>query len=354
MSESGFPKHIDVIDSHTAGEPTRCVFTGIPPLGAGSMAERLEILRSQYDDYRRAILCEPRGSEVLVGALVLEPLSPEAAAGVIFFNNSGYLGMCGHGTIGVTATLAWMGKIAPGSHTIETPVGTVSVTLAEDGQITISNVESYCFREGVIVDVPGHGLVRGDVAWGGNWFFLTQDHPFRLTLDKADELTEFTWRVRQALAAQGITGENGADIDHIELFTAPHNPSNHSRNFVLCPGKEYDRSPCGTGTSAKMACLAAEGKLVPGQLWRQEGILDTAFTGSITLTENGVLPQITGSAFVTAQSTLIFDANDPFARGIQPLDLQSSDFQSLELQPSDLQSSDLQTPELESSGLAGQ
>jgi 4-hydroxyproline epimerase len=316
MPNISLPLRIEVIDSHTAGEPTRCVLSGGPHLGTGPIADRLENLRTHHDVFRRAILCEPRGSEVLVGALLLEPVDPAAAAAVIFFNNAGYLGMCGHGMIGVAATLSYLGRIGPGKHLIETPVGEVTITLDEKNEVTVSNIEAYRYRERVPLELPGYGVIHGDVAWGGNWFFLIEDHPFTLSLDHEERLTAFTWAVRHALATNGITGANGAEIDHIELFTAAHNPANQSRNFVLCPGKAYDRSPCGTGTSAKMACLVADGKLVPGQLWRQEGILDSVLTGHVELDGDRILPFITGSAYVTSTASLIFQSDDPFRNGI--------------------------------------
>ena len=310
------PRRIDVIDSHSAGEPTRCVLPFGLDLGAGTVAQRLEVVRARYDAYRRALLCEPRGSDVLVGAYLLEPSDPSCAAGVIYFNNAGYLGMCGHGIIGVAVTLAYLGRISAGRHRFETAVGDVQVSLAENGEVTIANVDAYRYRAHVPVDVPGYGIVHGDVAWGGNWFFLVEDHPHTLLLDRVEELTDFTWRIRQALNTSGITGADGAEIDHIELYGAPHDRKNHSRNFVLCPGKAYDRSPCGTGTSAKMACLAAAGKLAPGQAWHQEGILGSVFTGRIEREGDRIIPHITGSAYVTAETTLIFDPQDPFQRGI--------------------------------------
>ena len=308
--------NITVVDSHTAGEPTRCVLAGGPDLGAGSLAERLEILRGRHDDLRRAILCEPRGSDVVVGAWILPPDDPECAAAVIFFNNAGYLGMCGHGSIGVAVTLAHLGRIAPGPHRLQTPVGTVTINLESRHTATIENVPAYRHAADVRVHVPGHGELRGDVAWGGNWFFLMKDHPFDLRLEHAEELTQFSWAVRQALNAAGITGADGAEIDHIELFSDAHDSANHSRNFVLCPGKAYDRSPCGTGTSAKMACLVADGKLAPGAVWRQEGILGTVFDGRVRVENGVVIPSITGSAYVTAESKLLYDAADPFCGGI--------------------------------------
>jgi 4-hydroxyproline epimerase len=316
MPEFELPLRVDVIDSHTAGEPTRCVHSGGPDLGSGPLTARLERLRRHHDAFRRAILCEPRGSEVLVGALLAEPVDRDAAAGVIFFNNTGYLGMCGHGMIGLAATLRYLGRISVGAHRIETPVGDVNMALKETGEITVANVPAYRYRKDVAVNLDGYGEVRGDVAWGGNWFFLVEAHPFTLTLDHEKDLTDFTWRLRQALAGSGITGKDGAEIDHIELFAKAHNEKNHSRNFVLCPGNAYDRSPCGTGTSAKMACLVADGKLKPGETWRQEGILDTVFLGHVEVDGDRILPYITGSAYVTAESSLIFEPGDPFRDGI--------------------------------------
>ncbi|HLY42843.1 MAG TPA: proline racemase family protein [Terracidiphilus sp.] len=307
---------IAVVDSHTAGEPTRCVLSGGPDLGAGPLRARLERLQREFDRMRRAILCEPRGSDVMVGAWLLEPDSPNCAAAVIFFNNAGYLGMCGHGMIGVAVTLAHLGRIAPGMHSVETPVGIVKVQLHSRNSATIQNVAAHRFRKAVEVDVPGFGLVTGDVAWGGNWFFLIEHHPFALELKQVDQLTDFTWAVRGALASARITGEGGTEIDHVELFGPPHDPANQSRNFVVCPGKAYDRSPCGTGTSAKMACLAADGKLKAGDVWRQEGILGTVFEGAVRIADGIVHPSITGSAYVTAESTLLFDSADPFRLGI--------------------------------------
>jgi len=333
MSVAEFPSRIEVIDSHTAGEPTRCVLTGGPDLGRGPMTERLERFRRHHDAYRRAVLCEPRGSDVLVGALLLKPFDSACAAGVIFFNNAGYLGMCGHGMIGVGVTLSHLNRIEPGDHLIETPVGIVKITLHSDERVTIRNVPAYRFRSGVTVDVPGYGAVTGDVAWGGNWFFLVRQHSYemvrKLNVRDVEQLTAFTWEIRQALNRAGITGEDGAEIDHIELFTEPDDVANDSRNFVLCPGKAYDRSPCGTGTSAKMACLAADGTLKPGEQWRQEGILGTFFEGSFEFeTEQisstadpaavgqHIRPTITGSAYVTAEATLLFDSADPFRLGV--------------------------------------
>jgi 4-hydroxyproline epimerase len=308
---------VNVIDSHTEGEPTRVVISGGPDLGTGNLTDRLERFRREFDHFRTGVVCEPRGSEVVVGALLCDPVEPESTAGVIFFNEVGYLGMCGHGTIGVVTTLAHMGHIVPGQHRIETPVGTVTTRLYEDGRVSVSNVPSYRLRAAVPVEVPGYGRFTGDIAWGGNWFFLIGEHPFEVSPANRAQLVAAATAVRTALSAAGITGEDGAAIDHIEFSAAPLSAASSSRNFVLCPGTSFDRSPCGTGTSAKMACLHADGKLAPGQTWIQEGILGTRFEGKISECSNGhVHPTITGRAWITAESKLLFHSNDPFVDGI--------------------------------------
>lgn len=308
---------IRVIDSHTGGEPTRLVVSGGPELGSGPLNARLERFRAEHDTYRSAVVNEPRGSDVMVGALLCEPVDRSCAAGVIFFNNVGYLGMCGHGTIGLVATLSYMGRIRPGEHRIETPVGTVSAILHDNGEVTVNNVLSYRSAAKVVVEVPGFGPVCGDVAWGGNWFFLVEAHSHELALSKVESLTNFTWAIRQALSRNGITGANGQEIDHIELFGPSQKPGVNSKNFVLCPGKAYDRSPCGTGTSAKLACLYADGKLREGQVWKQESIVGSVFEGSIKIRDGQVYPSIKGSAFVNADANLVLDPRDPFCMGIR-------------------------------------
>jgi 4-hydroxyproline epimerase len=305
-------QRISIIDSHTGGEPTRVVLSGGPEIGGGSIAERLERFRTQHDRFRSAVVNEPRGSDVLVGALLCEPADPSCTCGVIFFNNVGVLGMCGHGTIGLIATLAHRGRIQPGEHRIDTCVGVVTATLHDDGSVSIRNVPSFRKAQAVTVEVPGLGKITGDVAWGGNWFFLVNDHGFDLTLSNVDRLTQSAWRIRQAVNAQGFP-----EVDHVELFGPPADSANHSRNFVLCPGKAWDRSPCGTGTSAKLACLHADGKLSPGQEWRQESLIGSVFRGRVDLADGNIIPVITGRAWVNAEATLLLDDSDPFRDGIR-------------------------------------
>lgn len=311
---------IRVIDSHTGGEPTRVVVDGGPDLGGGSLAGRRERFRKDHDRFRSAVVNEPRGSDVLVGALLCEPSDPRCAAGAIFFNNVGYLGMCGHGTIGLLVTLAHLGRITAGEHLIETPVGIVSAELAGDGRVSVTNVPSHRFAANVPVDVPGHGRVHGDIAWGGNWFFLVRERLLPISTANLEALTDLTWRIRQSLENAAIRGADGAEIDHIELFEPSPVAGLDSRNFVLCPGKAYDRSPCGTGTSAKLACLHADGKLRPGAIWKQESVIGSVFEGSYAIDPAGdgwIVPRIAGTAHVTAEATLLLDQRDPFCWGIR-------------------------------------
>jgi len=306
------PRRIVVIDSHTGGEPTRVVVEGGPDLGEGPLAQRRERFSREFDHFRSAIVNEPHGSQALVGALLVEPTDQTCEAGVIFFNNVGYLGMCGHGTMGLIATLAHLGRLGPGQHRIETPVGIVTATLHPTGEVSVANVPSFRAHRAVTVEVPGVGPVTGDVAWGGNWFFLVARHGQSLTLDNIDHLTEFTWQVRRAVNERGFP-----EVDHVELFGPPTLPVASARNFVLCPGKAYDRSPCGTGTSAKLACLAADGKLAEGSPWIQESIIGSTFTGRYHWGSGGqILPTITGTACVNAEATLLLDEKDPFCWGI--------------------------------------
>ena len=307
---------VRVIDSHTCGEPTRTVISGGPDLGNAPMAERLMKFARNHDAFRSAVINEPRGSDVLVGALLQEPSDQTCVTGVIYFNNVGNLLMCGHGTIGVVSTLAHLGRIGPGLHRIDTAVGVVLAELHPDGSVTIENVPSYRSAASVTIDVPSYGRITGDVAWGGNWFFLVSDHGFSLTPAAIPDLLAFTKAIRKALVAQGVTGDNGGEIDHIELFAPSPTVGIQSRNFVLCPGGAYDRSPCGTGTSAKLACLYADGKLAPGEIWRQESIIGSVFKGSIRLENGALIPRITGAAFVNAESDLLLNPADPFCMGI--------------------------------------
>jgi len=307
-----------VIDSHTAGEPTRVVLEGGPDLGTGSLAERAARLEAEHLDFCASVVLEPRGHDAIIGALLVPPSDPDCVAGVIYFNNLQNLGMCGHATIGLGVTLAHLGRIEPGRHRIETPVGVVEIDLLDANTVSVVNIESYRLAKDVTVDVEGLGPVTGDVAWGGNWFFLVKNSPIALTGANIRPLTDLTLKIRAALEKAGVTGRDGAWIDHIELFGPAVDPAAQSRNFVLCPGGAYDRSPCGTGCSAKLACLAADGALAPGEEYLQESVIGSTYRISYRPgAAGGVIPTITGQAFVTSDANLIFDPADPYRAGIR-------------------------------------
>jgi len=313
-------QRIQVIDSHTGGEPTRVVVAGAPVLAGATLAAQRADFAARHDDFRSAVACEPRGADTMVGALLLPPKAAGCVAGVIFFNNVGMLGMCGHGTIGLVRTLAHLGRIGAGRHRIDTPVGPVEAELLPDGRVTVFNVASRRHAADVALDVPGLGRVVGDIAWGGNCFFLVDVVQFRpapaIALAHVEVLTDLAWRIRGALGARGLTGAGGAEIDHIELF-GPSPTGADGRNFVLCPGKAYDRSPCGTGTSAKLACLAADGAWPAGRPWVQESVIGSRFEGTWQPLPGGeIAPAITGRAWITAEASLLREADDPFAAGI--------------------------------------
>jgi len=309
------PESIRVVDSHTEGEPTRVVVDGWPPPTGATMEERRRDMKENFDPLRRAVLCEPRGHEAVVGALLTPPVHDGSLAGVVFFDNAAYLGMCGHGTIGVVRTLEYLGRLAPGPVALDTPAGTVRAELAADGSVTIENVPAFLHARDVPVDVPGLGRITGDVAYGGNWFFITPwERP--LAVSDVDELTRITRAISEALRRSGATGADGAEIDHVVLFGAGDRPDADRKNFVLCPGNAYDRSPCGTGTSATMAMLHARGRLALGQVWRQESIIGSLFEGWLSARGGALVPHVRGTAFVTGEATLRFDPKDPFRLGI--------------------------------------
>lgn len=324
------PLRLRCVDSHTEGEPTRTLVDGLPGL-AGTPCEVRAAIDGTWAPVVRAIMHEPRGYAWLVGAVVLPPTAPGASFGVVFFNNIGTLGMCGHGTIGVVRTLSALGRLAAGEHLIETPVGSVVAHMHADGRVSVRNVPSRVTHRRVAVEVPGHGVVHGAIAWGGNWFFICHDHGQAIAADRVQELTAFCVRVRAACDAAGLRGDDGSPIDHVELSIDAHDAAGHpshplgdsgqhvgpgadARTFVLCPGAEWDRSPCGTGTSARVACLVADGRLAPGATWVQESVLGTRFEATYDMVGGEIVPTITGSAHVTFDGWIVIDPADPLVR----------------------------------------
>lgn len=312
-------QRIRVIDSHTEGEPTRVVVSGVSGIEGATMAEKRENFRRDWDWLRSAVVCEPRGNEAMVGAMLCDPVEPDCVTGVIFFNNVGVLHGCLHATMGVAVTLTHLGRIGPGTHRFDTSTGVIDVMVSENGRVTVGNIRSYRFETGIPVEIPGYGVITGDVAWGGNWFFIAETPPgLRVDSSNIEELTKLSRMVRQGLESRGITGADAAEIDHIEFTVPSQDPLEaDGRNFVLCPGNAYDRSPCGTGTSAKLACLYESGRLKAGDVWRQAGILGTVFEGTVKpASQGGVHPSITGNAYITAEADLLINPSDLFAFGI--------------------------------------
>ncbi len=310
------------VDSHTEGEPTRTVIGGAPHFAGATVAEQAADFAANGGWFRGAVIDEPRGSDVLVGAVLVPHADPECVAGVIFFNNVGLLGMCGHGTIGVVRTLAHLGRIRPGVVKLETPVGIVHATLHESAPgiapaVEVANVRSFVHRADVEVQLNDGRTVHGDIAWGGNGFFLCDDHEERVELGNLEELLRLSWAIRNVLEDEEIASIDGHPVDHVELFAPARDPANQSRSFVLCPGGAYDRSPCGTGTSAKLACLAQRGLLAPGEVWRQESVIGSVFEAWYQpCPEGGIFPFIRGRAWITGEGSLVVERDDPYRNGI--------------------------------------
>jgi 4-hydroxyproline epimerase len=310
------PEEIEVVDSHTEGEPTRVIVGGWPELTASTMEGRRAELAERFDSLWRGVVLEPRGHDALVAALLTPPVSHGAAAGVVFFDNVGPLWMCGHGTIGVVRTLEHLGRIAPGPVRLDTPAGPVGAELGVDGTVTLENVPASSHAQDVTVRLPGGGSVTGDVAYGGNWFFVSETHGERVAPDNMERLREVTLAIQRALADAGVTGAAGEVVDHVILQGPPARADADRRNYVMCPGGAYDRSPCGTGTSATMAILHARGRLELGRRWRQESITGSVFTGWLEERDGALRPRIQGRAYVTGRARLLFDPRDPFRGGL--------------------------------------
>lgn len=299
------PAPIEFVDSHTGGEPTRVLLAGFPELVGADLSAKRDDLSARFHAACDDLVGEPRGSEPMVGALLVEPDDAACTAGVIFFDRSGPIGMCGHGMIGLIETLRHLGRAGVGTHRIETPVGVVAAELDEAGAVTIANVPSRRLATGVEVDVPGIGAVTGDVAWGGNTFFLVTSPAISLDAER-DDLLRVARDVQSAAHSAGFT-----EVDHVELFGAPTVTGADSRSFVRCPSGTYDRSPCGTGTSAKIACLAADGILAEGATWVQESITGSTFSATYSWLDRRtgeIAPSITGNAAVLSRGTLLVDS----------------------------------------------
>ncbi len=306
-----------VIDSHTGGMPTRVILDNAPDLGTGPLAERAQRLATEHEAFYKSVLLEPRGQPGMVAALLVPPVDPDCVTGVIYFDADAVLGMCGHGTIGLGVTLAHLGRITPGTSKIETPAGVITIDLHDTNTVSVTNVESRRVRKSVTVETTQYGPVTGDVAYGGNWFFILDPSPIPVAPENIRALTDMTIAIREACIAQSVGGEGGEPVDHVIFQDSSGTPDVHSRNFVLCPDDNYDRSPCGTGSSARLACLAADGLLAPGAEIVQHSVIGSPYRLSYQPGPNGgVIPTLTGQAHIMADSTLVFAVNDPFKQGI--------------------------------------
>ena len=331
-----FAQVIQAVDSHTAGEPTRIVTGGLPPLAGASMAEKRTILQRDHDGLRRALVLEPRGHDAIVLAYLLPPCTPGAHLGVVFANDAGYLGMCGHGAIGVATVAVAMGMVAavePVTEVVlDTPAGVVPCRVAVAGgkvkSVTITNVPSFLFAQRVVVPVHGFGKVAADIAYGDNWFAFVEADQLGLMVEKTHlpVLMQAATAVREALVREGVRGrhpERSGDeiVDHVKLFAPLAGDEPGARALTLCPGAAYDRSPCGTGTSAKLAVLHAKGELEIGAWFRSQSVLATEFRARVVRETRvgphpAIVPEVTGSAWITGFPTFVLDPEDPCRFGI--------------------------------------
>lgn len=331
-----FSHSIQAIDSHTAGEPTRVVTGGLPAIRGATMADKRAGLQRAHDHLRRALVLEPRGHDAIVLAYLLSPCRAGADLGVVFANDAGYLGMCGHGAIGVATVAVATGMVAAQEPVTElvldTPAGAVACRVAVDGgrptSVTITNVPSFLFRQRVVVPVHGFGKVAADVAYGGNWFAFVEADQLGLMVEKnhLPVLMQAATAIREALVREGVRGrhpdrDDDEIIDHVKLFAPLDGPTPGARALTLCPGAAYDRSPCGTGTSAKLAVLHAKGELATGEWFRSQSVLGTEFRARVVSTTDvggnpAVVPEIEGSAWITGFATFVVDPDDPCAFGL--------------------------------------
>lgn len=321
MSHAGLPERLRVIDSHTIGEPTRLVIdeslvAGLD-LGGGSVRERRDRFRERYDHVRQALVGDPRGTVAMVGVILLPPADPSCRFGAFCINRVGYLDMCGHATIGLAVTLGHLGRIEPGSFRLETPADVVGVTWHGGGEASFECVPPRRITKSLALACDDGARVTGDVATSGLWFFICRDHGLPVDSAGIPALTARAWAIRRALDARGITGTGGAVIDHVVLLGPPRDARNHGRAFVLCPDGAFDRSPCGTGTSALVGCLFEDGQLAEGHTWRQESVLGGVYEASIRRVGGMLVPTVRGSAWLTGETTLHFAGDDPYRTGIE-------------------------------------
>lgn len=328
--------HIFAVDSHTMGEPTRVVIGGIKPIPGKTMAEKREYLRAHFDHIRTALMLEPRGHNDMFGSILMEPTDPQADLGIVFMDGAGYMNMCGHGTIGAVTVALEMGllelKEPVTKVTFDTPSGLVFATAeTEEGavkSVRVENVPSFLYREGCQIDVPGIGRIPIDIAFGGNFFALVEaDHiHLRIAPENADKLVEIGMcilrQVNREVEVNHPTKDHLRSVDLVEIHELVEGPKVHGRNVVVFGEGQVDRSPCGTGTCAKMAMLFAKGKLGLEEDFVHESIIGTTFSGRLlrqTVVGDipAVIPEIKGQAFITGIQQFVIDPTDPLKYGFR-------------------------------------
>ena len=321
MTRSGGPpERLRVIDSHTIGEPTRVVLdeslvAGLD-LGGGSVRDRRDRFRDRCDHVRSALVGDPRGTTAMVGVILVPPADPTCRFGAFYVNRVGYLDMCGHATIGLAVTLGARGIIEPGDFRLESPAGVVGVTWHGGGEASFECVPPRRIAQNLALACDDGSRVTGDVATSGLWCYLCRDHGLPVEPTAIPALTARAWSIRRALEARGLSGDGGEVIDHVVLLGPPRDPGNDGRAFVLCPDGAFDRSPCGTGTSALVGCLFEDGILTAGRTWRQESVLGGVYEASIRRERDILVPTVRGRAWLTAETTLHFAGDDPYRTGL--------------------------------------
>jgi proline racemase len=323
----------ETIDSHTMGEPTRIIVKGFPELAGNTMMERKKYLEENFDHYRTALMLEPRGHKDMFGAILTEPISKEADLGVIFMDTGGYLNMCGHGSIGSSTVAVETGLVKvtePYTEVVlEAPAGLIQARIkVEKGkavETSILNVPAFLYLKDVEVEIDGYGKIPLDISFGGSFFAMINAEKIGLTLNTENigEITELGMKIIKKVNDTVEIKHPYLDIttvDLAEFYCSPTNAAANKKNVVIFGDNQVDRSPCGTGTSAKLALLYAKGELSIGEEFVYESITGSMFKGVITeeIEINGykaVLPQITGSAYITGFNRWVIDERDPLKDG---------------------------------------
>ncbi len=323
------------IDGHTCGNPVRLVAGGGPLLQGASMIEKRAHFLAEFDWIRTGLMFEPRGHDMMSGSILYPPTRPDCDIAILFIETSGCLPMCGHGTIGTVTMAIENGLVTPktpGVLKLDTPAGVVTAEYEQDGahvqSVRITNIASFLHAEGLAIDCPGLGRLSVDVAYGGNFYAIVDAQPgYRDMADfSAGQLVELSPRLRRALNERyDFVHPERPEIrglSHILWTGAPTRPEAHARNAVFYGDKAIDRSPCGTGTSARMAQWAAKGRLKPGDAFVHESIIGSLFRGRVEVATHvgdkpAIIPSISGWARMTGYNTIFIDDRDPYAHGFQ-------------------------------------